>query len=62
MTFVGLHLSHYISGVTKRHGEVSRSMFLGYPIGSITNGVHSISRPPSLALLLRPIYLGLASE
>jgi starch phosphorylase len=41
MTFVGLHLSHYVNGVTKRHGEVSRSMFPGYPIGSITNGVHS---------------------
>ena len=43
MTFVGLHLSHYINGVTKRHGEVSRSMFPGYPIGSITNGVHSLT-------------------
>jgi glycogen phosphorylase len=41
MTFVGLHLSHYINGVTKRHGEVSRSMFPGYPINAITNGVHS---------------------
>jgi starch phosphorylase len=41
MTFVGLHLSHYVNGVTKRHGEVSRSMFPGYPINAITNGVHS---------------------
>jgi glycogen phosphorylase len=41
MTFVGLHLSHYVNGVTKRHGEVSRSMFPGYPIHAITNGVHS---------------------
>jgi starch phosphorylase len=43
MTFVGLHLSHYINGVTKRHGEVSRSMFHGYPINAITNGVHSVT-------------------
>lgn len=43
MTFVGLHLSHYVNGVTKRHGEVSRSMFPGYPINSITNGVHSLT-------------------
>jgi starch phosphorylase len=41
MTFVGLHLSQYVNGVTKRHGEVSRSMFPGYPIHAITNGVHS---------------------
>jgi starch phosphorylase len=27
--------------VARRHGEVSRSMFPGYPIHSITNGVHS---------------------
>jgi starch phosphorylase len=43
MTFVGLHLSHYINGVTKRHGEVSRSMFAGYPINAVTNGVHSLT-------------------
>jgi starch phosphorylase len=41
LTLVGLELSHYVNGVTRRHGEVSRSMFPGYPIGSITNGVHS---------------------
>jgi starch phosphorylase len=43
LTFMGLHLSHYINGVTKRHGEVSRSMFPGYPINAITNGVHSLT-------------------
>jgi starch phosphorylase len=43
MTFVGLHLSHYVNGVTKRHSEVSRSMFPGYPINSVTNGVHSFT-------------------
>jgi starch phosphorylase len=41
MTYVALQLSRYVNGVTRRHGEVSRSMFPGYPIGSITNGVHS---------------------
>jgi glycogen phosphorylase len=41
MTSVGLQLSHYVNGVAKRHGELSRSMFPGYPISSITNGVHS---------------------
>lgn len=41
MTRLALNLSHYVNGVAKRHGEVSREMFPGYPIASITNGVHS---------------------
>ncbi len=41
MTMLALHFSHYINGVAKRHGEVSRRMFPGYTIDSITNGVHS---------------------
>jgi starch phosphorylase len=41
MTLLALNLSHYVNGVAKKHGEVSREMFPGYPIDSITNGVHS---------------------
>lgn len=41
LTLLALNLSKYINGVAKRHGEVSQSMFPGYPIESITNGVHS---------------------
>jgi len=41
MTCVGLHLSNYVNGVTKRHSEVSRTLFPDRAIGSITNGVHS---------------------
>ncbi|NWF92857.1 MAG: alpha-glucan family phosphorylase [Syntrophaceae bacterium] len=41
MTFLALNLSHYVNGVAKKHGEVSRGMFPGYAIDSITNGVHS---------------------
>ncbi|MBM2837235.1 MAG: Alpha-glucan phosphorylase [candidate division NC10 bacterium] len=41
MTVVGLYLSDYVNGVTKRHSEVSRSLFPEHPIGAITNGVHS---------------------
>jgi starch phosphorylase len=41
MTLLGLNLSEYINGVAKKHGEVSRNMFPGYEIASITNGVHS---------------------
>ncbi|HLA00600.1 MAG TPA: alpha-glucan family phosphorylase [Thermodesulfovibrionales bacterium] len=41
MTLLGLNLSEYVNGVAKKHGEVSRSMFPGYEIAAITNGVHS---------------------
>jgi starch phosphorylase len=41
MTTLGLNLSEYHNGVAKKHGEVSQSMFPGYNIRSITNGVHS---------------------
>ncbi len=41
MTFLALNLSNYVNGVAKKHGEVSQSMFPGYEINAITNGVHS---------------------
>ncbi len=41
MTYLALNHSYYINGVAKKHGEVSRKMFPGYQIDSITNGVHS---------------------
>jgi starch phosphorylase len=40
MTALALHNSQFINGVAMKHGEVSRGMFPGYPIHSITNGVH----------------------
>ncbi|NJL29166.1 MAG: alpha-glucan family phosphorylase [Thermoanaerobaculia bacterium] len=40
MTYLALNLSSYVNGVAKRHGEVSRLMFAGYRVDSITNGVH----------------------
>ncbi|GAX63028.1 glycogen phosphorylase [Candidatus Scalindua japonica] len=41
MTYLALNLSHYVNGVAKKHGEVSRHMFTNYIIDSITNGVHA---------------------
>jgi starch phosphorylase len=41
MTVLGFNLSNYVNGVAKKHGEVSQSMFPGYHINAITNGVHS---------------------
>lgn len=41
MTYLALDNSHYINGVAKIHGQVSRQMFAKYDIHSITNGVHA---------------------
>jgi alpha-glucan phosphorylase-like protein len=41
MTLLAMNLSQYVNGVAKKHGEVSRTMFPGYPIDAVTNGVHS---------------------
>lgn len=48
MTFLALNLSHYVNGVAKKHGEISREMFPRYDIRHITNGVHvgTWSSPP----------------
>ncbi|UCF32219.1 MAG: alpha-glucan family phosphorylase [bacterium] len=43
MTLLALNLSNYVNGVAKKHGEVSRQMFRGYHIHSITNGIHPYS-------------------
>ena len=43
MTRLGLNLSEFINGVAKKHSEVSRSMFPGYEISAITNGVHTFT-------------------
>jgi len=40
MTRLALNLSEYVNGVAKRHAEVSRSMFPGYRVHAVTNGVH----------------------
>jgi len=53
MTHLALHFSHYVNGVAKKHGEVSRSMFPGYAIDSITNGVHS---PTWVSDALKDLY------
>jgi starch phosphorylase len=52
MTFLALNLSHYVNGVAKKHGEVSRHLFGGYEIDAITNGVHAATwvSPPFQAL------------
>lgn len=48
MTLLALSHSEYINGVAKKHGEVFRTLYPGYPIDSITNGVHHVfwTSPP----------------
>ena len=41
MTRLALNLSKFVNGVAKSHKNVSRTLFPGYEIHSITNGVHS---------------------
>ncbi|MGH7545925.1 MAG: alpha-glucan family phosphorylase, partial [Gemmatimonadota bacterium] len=43
MTRIALQLSGYVNGVSRRHAQVSRSMFPGHDIAPITNGVHSVT-------------------
>lgn len=41
LTTISLTLSRFINGVSAKHSEVSKNMFLNPKIESITNGVHS---------------------
>ncbi len=43
LTKLALRSSHFVNGVAMRHGEVSQDMFPGYPIASITNGIHPVT-------------------
>ena len=43
MTHLALHLTRFVNGVAMRHRDVSQGMFPGYPIDSITNGVHAVT-------------------
>ena len=58
MTYLALNLSHYVNGVARKHGEVSRQILTphnghgNYTIDHITNGVHLATwAAPSLAKL-----------
>ena len=48
MTQLALNLSQYVNGVATRHATLSRAMFPGYNVHTITNGVHTVrwTAPP----------------
>jgi len=41
MIRLAMNLSGYVNGVAKRHAETSRSLFPGYAVRAVTNGVHA---------------------
>ncbi|WP_432822694.1 alpha-glucan family phosphorylase [Trichloromonas sp.] len=43
MTMLALNLSGYVNGVAKKHGEISQSLFPGFEIHAITNGIHTFT-------------------
>ena len=57
MTALALSCSRYVNGVAMKHGEVSQSMYPGYPVHSITNGVHAATwtAPPFKTLFDRHV-------
>jgi glycogen phosphorylase len=42
LTRLALSLCGWVNGVAQRHAEVSRSLFPGYEVHAITNGVHAM--------------------
>lgn len=43
LTQLALSLSGWVNGVAERHAQTSRSLFPGYEVHAITNGVHALS-------------------
>jgi len=57
MTRLALNLSEYINGVAKRHAEISRTMFPGYRVHAVTNGVHPFTWASDAFRVLYDKYL-----
>ena len=63
MTRLALNTSKYVNGVAKRHKEFSLTLFPGYNISAITNGVHSFTWTCECFRMLFDKYLpGWANE
>ncbi|TRO50572.1 alpha-glucan family phosphorylase [Candidatus Bathyarchaeota archaeon] len=63
MTRLALNTSKYVNGVAKRHKEFSLTLFPGYKISAITNGVHSFTWTCECFRILFDKYLpGWANE
>jgi starch phosphorylase len=63
MTLLALNLSRYVNGVAKRHGEVSKTLFPGFEIHAITNGIHPFTwASPFFVSLFDQFLPGWANE
>ncbi|HKJ88801.1 MAG TPA: alpha-glucan family phosphorylase, partial [Gammaproteobacteria bacterium] len=63
MTLLALSLSRYVNGVAKKHGEVSKTLFPGFEIHAITNGIHPFTWASPYMVSLFDDYLpGWANE
>ncbi len=63
MTMLALNLSHFVNGVAKKHGEVSKDLFPGFEIHAITNGIHPFTWASPYMMSLFDDYLpGWANE
>jgi len=63
MTMLALNLSHFVNGVAKKHGEVSKALFPGFEIHAITNGIHPFTWASPYMMSLFDDYLpGWANE
>lgn len=63
MTMLALNLSHFVNGVAKKHGEVSQSLFPGFKIHAITNGIHPFTWASPYMMSLFDKYIpGWANE
>jgi starch phosphorylase len=62
-TILALNLSRYVNGVAKKHGEISRNLFPGFEIHSITNGIHPFTwASPYFVSLFNHYLPGWANE
>jgi starch phosphorylase len=63
MTELGIAGSGYVNGVSVRHAEVTREMFPGVAVSSVTNGIHAASwAGPSIAELFDRYFAGWRSD
>ncbi|WP_027714186.1 alpha-glucan family phosphorylase [Desulfuromonas sp. TF] len=63
MTMLALRLSRFVNGVAKKHGEISRTLFPGFEIHAITNGIHPFTWASPYFVHLYDQYLpGWANE
>ncbi len=57
LTYLALKLSAFVNGVAKKHGEISKTLFPGFEIHAITNGIHPFTWASPFFVQLYDRYL-----